>query len=445
MPFRVDCIASIDANFTQKRRRGKTTDITQAFFEHPETVFIPREDVAVVEKFVETIRPQQKKDVKGKGKAPAADEPDGFEPGMRVPSSVLAECGESFTAADEKRQKASTQFFADTGLMALLCRHDRVLWLVNMTSAGEKQFYVLALVKHFFEHLPPSVRVGLLYDIGCQLHRSCVKWGFLREYMDRIVFAISVFHAYGHQWPCQIIYHPRKCVGFGFSDGEGCERFWSAIKQLIPSLRVSGYHYRLYTIDTQVKHLDQKSLENLGSWLHRKWVLTQNRKNAAERDLVELKEIGITERLLRDEWAAQVKEQTRPNLRQSKNAADKVIGEILGLKQSLNTYVRQAHDLELMLESGQYGSYMDALEVQLQVEELNEKCARLKKAMSQKKGSLGVDGRLNLERLMGDNFLRNRVNALALKKRIRNRLCQRKFELEALERVYRKTINGMLI
>ena len=50
-----------------------------------------------------------------------------------------------------------------------------------------------------------------------------------------------------------------------------------------------------------------------------------------------MKEIGITERLLRDEWAAQVEEQTRPNLRQSKNAADKVIGEILGLKQSLNT------------------------------------------------------------------------------------------------------------
>jgi hypothetical protein len=29
-------------------------------------------------------------------------------------------------------------------------------------------------------------------------------------------------------------------VGFGLSDGEGCERFWSAIKPLIPSLRVSG-------------------------------------------------------------------------------------------------------------------------------------------------------------------------------------------------------------
>lgn len=175
---------------------------------------------------------------------------DGYEDGMKVPSSVLNECNESFVAADEKRQKASTQYFADTGIMALLCRHDRVLWTVNMTSAGEKQYYVLALLQRLFEHLPPTMTVGVLYDIGCQLHRSCFKWGFLREYLPRITFGISVFHAYGHQWPCQIVYHPRKCAGFGLTDGEGCERFWSAIKILIPSLRVSGVSTSLQLIDT---------------------------------------------------------------------------------------------------------------------------------------------------------------------------------------------------
>ena len=163
-----------------------------------------------------------------------------MEDGMQVPKSVLDGCNESFIAADEKRVKASTQFFEDTGLMALLCRHDRVIWLVNMTSAGEKQHYALALVEQLFKNLPPSARVGLLYDIGCQLHRSCLKYGFLAEYIDRLLFALAVFHAYGHQWACQIIYHPRKREGYGWSDGEGCERFWSAIKGLIRPLRVSG-------------------------------------------------------------------------------------------------------------------------------------------------------------------------------------------------------------
>ena len=124
--------------------------------------------------------------------------------------------------------------------MALLCRHDRVIHLVNMTSAGEKQHYALALIRALFSHLPHKFRVGILYDIGCQLEQSCRKWGFLESLLPRISFGISVFHAFGHQWPCQLIYHPRKRQGFGLSDGEGCERFWSAIKGLIPSLRISG-------------------------------------------------------------------------------------------------------------------------------------------------------------------------------------------------------------
>lgn len=159
---------------------------------------------------------------------------------QRAPDEVLDECEASFKAADERRQKASTKFFTDTGLMALLCRHDRVLWLATMSSAGEKQHYALALIRSLFRHIPRNAVVGILYDIGCQLHRSITKWGLLSCYADRMVFGISVFHAFGHQWACQLVYHPRKCVGFGFTDGEGCERFWSSLKHLIPTLRITG-------------------------------------------------------------------------------------------------------------------------------------------------------------------------------------------------------------
>ena len=93
-----------------------------------------------------------------------------YEPGLSVPNSVLDECQDSFVAADEKQEKASTQFFKDTGLMALLCRHDRVLFLANMTTAGEKQYYAFALLKELFDHLPANVTVGILYDIGCTIH-----------------------------------------------------------------------------------------------------------------------------------------------------------------------------------------------------------------------------------------------------------------------------------
>jgi hypothetical protein len=205
--------------------------------QHPETVFLSVDYVAAVKAYVMNRRPESHS---GPPQIVGDHSGDHYEGDMNVPASALDACNESFTAADERRVKASTTFFSDTGLMALLCRHDRVLWLVNMTSAGEKQYYAFALIQRLFENLPPTMTVGLLYDIACQLHRSCILWGFLGSYLSRLRFAVSVFHAYGHQWACQVVYHPRKREGFGLTDGEGCERFWSSIRKLIPVLRVSG-------------------------------------------------------------------------------------------------------------------------------------------------------------------------------------------------------------
>ena len=59
--------------------------------------------------------------------------------------------------------------------MAILCCHDRLLFLVNMTSAGEHQYYALALIKALFQHLPDKWVTGLLYNVACQLERSMRK------------------------------------------------------------------------------------------------------------------------------------------------------------------------------------------------------------------------------------------------------------------------------
>ncbi|KIJ08143.1 hypothetical protein PAXINDRAFT_18694 [Paxillus involutus ATCC 200175] len=108
------------------------------------SVFIPSETVTQMEVHVERCRSKGKE--RGRRVLHPSEDEDRVEEGMRVPALVLNGCGESFVAADEKREKASTHFFADTELMALLCRHDHVLWLVNMTSAGEKQHYALVLI-----------------------------------------------------------------------------------------------------------------------------------------------------------------------------------------------------------------------------------------------------------------------------------------------------------
>ena len=234
--LRSDVKVCIDACFTQKKRKSPKDPPKT----HPNTHFVPETVAAQTETYVDSVRNVEAKQKK-RPRSTVEEEPDGYDhPALHLPRSVLDGCEASFKAADEKREKASTEFFEDTALMALLCRHDRVLWLVNMHSAGERQFNVIALLETLFQHLPLDIAVGALYDVACALERSCRKWGFLARYMDRLAFAVSVFHAFGHEWACQLLFHPRKRVGFGFMNGEGCERFWHSISHLIAHLRISG-------------------------------------------------------------------------------------------------------------------------------------------------------------------------------------------------------------
>jgi hypothetical protein len=140
-----------------------------------------------MEKVVEQARtrpkhtPKSKGSQKGKARATVElFEEDTFT--TSVPNSVLDECERTFIAAQETVVKTSTNSYADTGMMALLCRHDRVLWMANMTSPGERQYYALALIRRLFSHIPDDWTVGVLYDIACQIHRSLLKVGNKSSY-----------------------------------------------------------------------------------------------------------------------------------------------------------------------------------------------------------------------------------------------------------------------
>ncbi|EIW76986.1 hypothetical protein CONPUDRAFT_35308, partial [Coniophora puteana RWD-64-598 SS2] len=119
-----DVIACIDACFTQKRSATHHKDQGRDPENPTETLFLREDDVKAVEHVVDA-----KRGSKGTRRPTntGTTEEDSKEPGMRVPKSALESCHESFKAADDKREKASMRFFTDTGLMALLCRHDRVL------------------------------------------------------------------------------------------------------------------------------------------------------------------------------------------------------------------------------------------------------------------------------------------------------------------------------
>ncbi|KAI6135372.1 hypothetical protein EDD17DRAFT_1779101 [Pisolithus thermaeus] len=379
----VDAIVCIDACFTQKCRSGQTDDPVNP----TATVFLSPEDIHAMECEVDGRRGQASKRNLG-------EEGEVFEEGMKITISVLKGCNESFTAADERCQKASTQFFSDTGVMALLCRHDRVIHLANMTSAGEKQHYALALIKSLFSHLPGSFCIGL-------------KWGFLQPFLPCISFAISVFHAFGHQWPCQLIYHPRKQEGFGLSDGEGCEHFWSSIKALIPSLHVSGYHQHLFVIDFQVHHLDMKSLTGLGQWLLCHWNHCQEKKATASKGLRRC-EVDIP--TLQAQWDAQVSAQTKPAphrllvliiISHNSKAAENVILQIIETQKSLENYEARLQALEQDLLHGA----ADMTYLNIQITECHKKITCFQQALQRQKTSLGMNGFADLAKTQNSSYL----------------------------------------
>ncbi|KAL1711858.1 hypothetical protein EV715DRAFT_184470, partial [Schizophyllum commune] len=431
-----DFIVCIDACFTQKRRSDSAS--TSGDHGPPnaylQSFFLPEERVQAAKDLVERVR--------GAPNPRSATDTGEFciyckkyniiiRLGTPLPAHVLDSCQESFVAADEKRVKASTQLFSDTGLMAMLCRHDRLLWQVNMTTAGESQYYAIALVQKLFEELPQHATVGLLYDIACQLHRSCVKWGLLSQYLPRLRFAVSVFHAYGHQWACQLIYHPRKREGFGLSDGEGCERFWNAIKLLIPSLRVSGYFQRLFALDRQVEFLDARSTKLLGNKMQIMYFRAHERRSEA---LGSLTASGLEIIYLRQQFKEQVKEQTRPLASSDGRRVLKEAHSILELEERLRLALDQQATFGIFSATA-----VDAGDLlSMDMDEYNEKIKVLAQKISQERKKLGGAAKEDLARIQNSEYLRLNMQLHAVKERIRFRLRERKFELERVERAYRE-------
>ncbi|TEB19812.1 hypothetical protein FA13DRAFT_1646138, partial [Coprinellus micaceus] len=420
--YSADVIVCLDACFTQKRRTPARGTGRDPPFRHPRSVFLTEEELRDAKHLVESARPPA-------APSAAANANDVVEKGMKVSESVLNACSDSFKAADENRNKASPTFFSDTGLMALLCRHDRVLWLANVTTPGEQQFYAIALILKLFKSIPCHMTVGILYDIGCQLHRSCVKWDFIPDFIDRIIWGISVFHVYGHQWPCQLVYHPRKCVGFGLSDGEGCERFWSSIQGLIPSLWASGYHQHILTLDFQIKFLQENGLAELAGWLVRKWNTCQRKKSDAQVTLVES---GLSLEELEELWEDQVKVQTRPLVTATGGLAKAAIKLILELTEYQKSITKEIDSLDRLVKAGDV-DVGDAVERRaILVGQLENTTVQIRR----KRGELGVRERANLKQMESSQYLKLRMQARALKDRLQSKLRDHKFELERFNRVY---------
>ena len=156
-----------------------------------------------------------------------------------------------------------------------------------------------------------------------------------------------------------------------------------------------------------------------------------------------LSDVGITKEHLEGQWVEQVQEQTKPLKCQSLKLADNKIFEVLTLMKSLEIYEEEKNEYQKALLDGVYSDGLTYVDLSTLVDDVQKNIKCTKKAVANKRGNLSVDGQLNLAKLVGNEFLRKRMNALALKQRIQDKLHNRKFELANLEHAYRKTVNHL--
>ncbi|KAF5332294.1 hypothetical protein D9611_008142 [Ephemerocybe angulata] len=108
-----------------------------------------------------------------------------------VPDDAIDECENGHIAADGSKPKTQADKYDDTGTMAMVCRHDIPLFLINVDTPGEQQKYAVALIKKLFSCLPETATAAVFYDVACVLHRS-VQLRSRRIWMfDRMTYAIA--------------------------------------------------------------------------------------------------------------------------------------------------------------------------------------------------------------------------------------------------------------
>jgi hypothetical protein len=155
-----DVIVCIDGNF-QHRRWSKVGEDPPILTEAENLLFLSDQELTNAREHVELSRAQSSN--------------GGFRTSSSVPNGALDECRDSHTAAQEQDDDGGGNKFASKGLMAMVCRHDIPLFLCDIKTPGERQFFAIALIQKLDSLLPAQASIGLLYDIACQLDRSIAK------------------------------------------------------------------------------------------------------------------------------------------------------------------------------------------------------------------------------------------------------------------------------
>ncbi|OAV87019.1 hypothetical protein PTTG_29615 [Puccinia triticina 1-1 BBBD Race 1] len=201
-------------------------------------------------------------------------------------------CADTHKAANDTRNETAWEKCDDNGLFASACCHDIPLKYINIYKTGEKLYYPVSILRTILADFsstkwescttlvatwkPMLTGYGIVKFLS-NLTRSslthCLQHlqrNLLEECRADLRFGTSVFHAYVHEWSCQVKYNPRLNEFWGLSDGEGLERLWSFQSPLISTNRVSTRLHQFNSLDARSQYYT-KLLNEMGAhWLLQK-------------------------------------------------------------------------------------------------------------------------------------------------------------------------------
>ncbi|PLW12634.1 hypothetical protein PCASD_16209, partial [Puccinia coronata f. sp. avenae] len=253
-------------------------------------------------------------------------------------------CAASHKVADDLRDATTWEKCDDSGLFGVSCRHDVPLLYANVYKTGEKLYYPISILKRIFSDYPQS-KIGILYDIGCQLETHINKRNFFPDKQSSLTYGTSVFHAYVHEWSCQVKYNPRLNKWWGLSDGEGLERLWSFLSSLISSLRVSTRLHRLNAIHARSQYYGEGLNETAAEWLHNKLLMAKKTITDSGKGLQKLHQLPIlnntegrnyTNEFLQQQWDDEQAYHLGTN-RSFQEKQEKELGRLLRLEDQLES------------------------------------------------------------------------------------------------------------
>jgi Kyakuja-Dileera-Zisupton transposase len=111
-------------------------------------------------------------------------------------------------------------------------------------------------------------RIGCRYDIGCGFDKT-LQNSSLGPLARSLQFRMSVnaFHGHAHNRGCQLRWHPLYIVGMGRSEGEGCERIFSASNAVACGTRHATKFHRHQAIKEHFAFWDEDKYAKLGKYL----------------------------------------------------------------------------------------------------------------------------------------------------------------------------------